>query len=243
MSYLELLVMTERNTKGMRVCLKPNSPTVLTPTLINSLRNLQNTLAEKYISSPWEGHFYVIWYSHKNYGNQGRGLDFNYIFETLSARKEVDFEKYISKVFDLLFLNYISLGLPLINCSIIDRKITGISQEFFLLNQISFVRNNSLKNTSKKIVKSHFSDIANNLVFPKHIYQKNLFYHFSSCNLEAMKTCITGADIQLIQEYEFENIKEVFDCLENETIKQIYMIASKNIKLLQRLGNVQTVTF
>lgn len=131
MKGLELLVIKEVNAYGVSICLKPCLPEVITPTLANEIRHFQDSLAEHYFSSPWDGYFYVIWYSHRGHGLCSRGLDFGYILDTIVNHKEQALEVYIRNLFDLMFLNYIGLGLPVINCSIVDRAVTGISQEFF----------------------------------------------------------------------------------------------------------------
>ncbi|WP_094090453.1 hypothetical protein [Legionella clemsonensis] len=236
---LELLVIKEINSKGVSVCLKPRLAEVITPTLTNEIRNLQNSIVDKYLSSPWEGYFYVIWYSHRGHGHCGRGLDFNFILSTILSGKEVAFETYIKNLFDLLFLNYIGLGLPVVNCSIIDRDIRGISQEFFFLNQINFIKNATQTSVEDKILSVNLQDISNRQVFPKFLYENNRFYRFSNINLKAMRRLIANTEMPSLDEALIERIKLIFDEIKNETISEIYNLASTNLKLLQRIAQMQ----
>lgn len=237
---LELLVIKEINSLGFSVCLKPCLPEVITPTLASEIRNFQNSLLEKYFSSPWEGYFYVIWYSHRGHGFRGRGLDFNYIVDTISHNKESEFENYIKDVFDLLFFNHIGLGLPLINCSIVDREITGISQEFFYLNKINFIKKYEPNGMEKTICPVVWKDVASNLIFPHFLYDNNQFYQFSMFNLKEMRKLIGNAEPSALDEEAIEKIKILFDEMRDETIKEIYNLASTKIKLLQRIAKIQT---
>lgn len=239
MKHLELLVIEERNLNGMRICLKPNTPEVLTPTLIYSIRNLQDMLIRRYLSTPWEGYFYVIWYFHKNCGVKSRGLDFNFIFDSVSSHHDKEFENYINNLFDLLFLNYIGLGIPLINCSIVDRTLSGVSQEFFILNQINFLKNTRLLASNHSILEIHLQDIAKNVVFPLHIYKKNLFYTFYSYDFHSMQRLLSRATINFTQTHNIKAVQSIFDAIKNETISQIYEIASKKINVLYRLAKIQ----
>lgn len=236
---LELLVIKEINSKGVSVCLKPRLAEVITPTLANEIRNLQNSIVDKYLSSPWEGYFYVIWYSHRGHGHCGRGLDFNYILSTILNGKEVAFETYIKNLFDMLFLNYIGLGLPVINCSIVDRSIRGISQEFFFLNQINFIKNTNSSAVADEIFSVDLHDISNRQVFPAFLYQSNRFYRFASINLNEMRRLIAKTEMPLLDEAAIEKIKLIFEDIKNETISEIYNLASTNLKLLKRIAQMQ----
>ncbi|WED43763.1 hypothetical protein [Legionella cardiaca] len=239
---LELLVIKEINSMGVCVCLKPYLSEVITPTLTKEIRNFQNTLLEKYFSSAsWEGYFYVIWYSHRGYGHQGRGLDFNFILNSIVNNKEAAFEAYINDLFEVLFLNNIGLGLPLVNCSIIDRAISGISQEFFFLNHINFIKSTSQNNLEEKIHSVELKEITNNLIFPQFIYSNNQFYRFSSFNLKEMRKLIGNTNTSFLDEKSIEKIRIIFDEIKNETIQKIYNIASTNLKLLHRLAKIQTI--
>ncbi|MDI9819165.1 MULTISPECIES: hypothetical protein [unclassified Legionella] len=236
---LELLVTREINSLGVSVCLKPSAPEVITPTLVKELRRFQNSLVDKYFSSPWENYFYVVWYSHRDHGICGRGLDFNYILNAILNHKEADFESYIRDVFDLLFLNYIGLGLPLINCSIVDREVTGISQEFFFLNRINFIKNYSQDVLATEISPVEVTDISNRLVFPSSIYQRNLYYKFCYFDLNSMRRLIAKTHLNPLNEDFIENIKSIFNNMQYETVNEIYNLASKNLKVLKRLAKKQ----
>ncbi|STX50438.1 Uncharacterised protein [Legionella busanensis] len=235
MKNLELLVVEDNQRNGMRVCLKPRVPEVLTPTLINQICDLQKMLIDRYLSSPWDGYYYVIWYYHKNHGKSGRGLDFNFIWNALRQHKDNDFESYICNVFDLLFLNNVGLGLPVINCSITDRAITGISQEFFILNQINFMQADS----TNSIAQVYLNDIAKNLVFPKYVYEKNLFYIFNHYDFNSMRKLISQFKSEIPDKNKLEQIRLTFNKMKDNTIKEIYNIAVNKTKLLARLASIQ----
>ncbi len=114
----------------MSVCLKPKIPFVLTPSLAHEIRIFQNKLAEKYYRSPWESAIYVCWHLYAG-KIKWKGFDFNYILDVIKNNNNSALVRYIDEVFDLLFLNYVSLDIPLINCSIVNRPVQGISQDFF----------------------------------------------------------------------------------------------------------------
>lgn len=236
MKNLELLVVEDNQKNGMRVCLKPSAPEVLTPTLINQICDLQKMLIDRYLSSPWDGYYYVIWYYHKNHGKSGRGLDFNFIWNTLRQHKDNDFESYINNIFDLLFLNNVGLGLPIINCSITDRAITGISQEFFILNQINFMKTDS----TSSITQVYLNDIAKNIVFPEYIYENNLFYLFNTYDFNSMCKLISQFKTDIPDKDKLERIRSTFNKMKDDTINEIYNIAFNKTKLLARLASIQT---
>ena len=197
MSGLELLVIKQINAHGVSVCLKPSTPELITPTLTSEIRHFQNSLAEKYYLSPWEENFYVIWYSQRGHSACERGLDYNFILNAIKSHKEFAFELYIRELFDLLFLNYVGLGLPIVNCSIIDRTITGLSQEFFFVNRVNFIKSYPSDILGTKISAVDFPDISSNLIFPEFIYQNNHFYRFSFYDIQAMRYLMEAAKIPL----------------------------------------------
>lgn len=237
---LELLIVKEMNTHGVSVCLKPCLPEVITPTLVNEIRLFQNSLAAQYYSSPWEGYFYVIWYSHRGHGICGRGLDFNYILQAINTNKESALEDYVRDLFDLLFLNYVGLGLPIVNCSIVDRKLTGISQEFFFLNKINFIKSVSSNETKETVFPVEFNELANNPAFPLTLYQNNLFYKFCSFDLKMMKKYIGDLSLPPFDPQNLDLTRLIFDEMEEKTLTGIYRIATTNIKLLERFAKRQS---
>ena len=240
MSGLELFVVKQLKSRGVFVCLKPNIPELITPSLTSEIRRFQNSLAEKYYVSPWEDNFYIVWYSQRGHGVCERGIDYNYIFNAIKAHQEVAFELYIRELFDVLFLNYVGLGLPIVNCSIIDRDITGLSQEFFFLNRVNFIKGYSPDILATKITVVNFQDVSTNLIFPNSVYQQNHFYKFSYYDIQSMRHLIEETDGIIVDERELEKIKRVFDEIKNNTINQIYQLASNDMHLLQRMAKMQT---
>lgn len=238
---LELLVIKEINTRGVSVCLKPSVPELITPTLASEIRHFQNSLAEKYYLSPWEDDFYIIWYSQRGHGTSWNGIDFKYILNAIRSNKEFAFELYIREVFDLLFLNYVGLGLPVVNCSIVDRVVTGISQEFFFLNKINFIKSYPADILGTKISPVNYNDISSNLIFPKFIYHDNHFYKFSYFDIKTMRDLIKGTESNLFNDEKLESIRHVFEEIKNETITKVYHLASTNMQLLKRMAETQLI--
>lgn len=236
---LELLA-THKVDNGIAVCLKPRVAPILTHSLAREIRLLQNALAEQFYNKPWNDIFYIVWYLFS--GNiPWRGLDFGYIHHKLITGKEEDFLDYIHDVFNLLFLNYISLGLPLINCSLVTRPLTGISKEFFLLNQINFFKKHHPDGEGtnheyfEPMSKSHH---INSGCFPEKIYSRNAYYHFSHFNFSSMRKIICQSPYKEIDKGELIKIQSIFELIKKNTLVEIYLIASKKPKLLERLSKV-----
>ena len=169
---LELLAVREIGVNGMSVCLKPRIPVVITPGLVNDIRQLQNSLAEKYLSNTLSEDFYVIWFLEDRRGLNWHGWDFNFIVHCLKKNEDTKLENYICGVFDLIFLNRIGLGFPVINCSIVSRSLTGLSKEFFYLNKICFIHNSNSAGIQKVPVLNELDPF---LIRKKIIRKKSLF--------------------------------------------------------------------
>lgn len=228
----ELLAVEEQNGNGMSVYLKPNSPVVITPGLVEEIRSLQDSLAEKYLSHSLEDVFYVVWYLDKHAKCSCRGLDFTYIYQCVKDHKDHDLEHYINRIFNLIFLNYIGLGLPVINCSIVTRPLTGFSQEFFLMNQICFLYNNDVHG----IQKFKLCDEMHHLSFKDPIYEKNQYFFYRALNAEKMKDILEHLNYEAPDLDQIEIIRAEFERLNEETITRIYDIASRDIRILERMG-------
>lgn len=232
MSQYELLAVREVSARGMYICLRPHIPLVITPGLVKEIRSVQNTLAENYISGSLSGHFYIIWFleNHKHLGCNG--LDFNFILSCLKNHKEEDLMRYIDGVFNIMFLNHIGLGFPIINCSIVTQSLHGMSKEFFLLNRICFIKNIQ----SKGIKKFDIHNVVNGLLFQKELYEKNQYYHFDSMRLGGMRRTIEAVDFETPLADEIDGIREQFEGIKKELLKKIYQTASKNLKILERIA-------
>ena len=72
---LELLAIRQIGANGMSVCLKPKIPVVITPGLVNEIRQLQNSLAERYLSNKLNDYFYIVWFLEDRRGLNWQGLD------------------------------------------------------------------------------------------------------------------------------------------------------------------------
>lgn len=237
----ELLILGGREDNGFSLCLKPKIPFVLTPSLAHEIRRFQNKLAEEYYKEAWERIYCLIW--HLNAGHPiWKGFDFSFIYSTLKNSKDSDLECYIDEVFNLLFLNYIGLGLPLINCSIINCPIRGISQDFFFINHINFIKvskeENLVENQEYRIQPLDYSAF-NKLSLPKEIYNRNEYYGFYQMDLLLMRQFIEAINYNPENQEKVEQIKMMFNELKEETIKTLHQMASKNIKLLERMAKKQ----
>lgn len=232
MSNNELLAIRELGVNGMYICLKPKIPVVITPGLVQEIRRLQNSLAEKYLSQSLSDYFYVVWFLEKQRGLSCHGLDFNFLLNCIKNNKETELEFYIEGVFNLIFLNHIGLGFPIINCSIVTRALTGLSKEFFFLNKICFIQNSGSEGIKKVSITNEF----NPLLFQKNIYEKNQCYSFDSIRLDKMRSIIENVDYEIPTTEEVNQLKEKFEAMKDETISRIYQIALKDIKILERMA-------
>ncbi|STY29151.1 Uncharacterised protein [Legionella wadsworthii] len=240
---VELLVIREVKENGIAVCLKPQISYVITPTLVNEIRIQQNKIAEEYYSNPWEGILYVFWYLHSGQITW-RGLDYKYIYDAIKQHKEKLVEDYIENIADLLFLNNINLALPLINCSIVHRKVTGLSQDFFLINQVNFIKNTEngkIKKEDKSIHQINlFSDVKN-LNFPKRIYKNNVCYRYSRMDFPAMRKIIKEVEHCPIHSNQLVRTQFIFELMKKKIVNSIFDAASKNIKLFERFAAIQSI--
>lgn len=236
----ELLIIKALESHGIAVCLKPDCPKVISPSLVDRIRKFQDSLANDYFTSPWDDNLYVIWYCHRHQAACKLGFDFNFINYALREHKECKLEMYIKKLIDVLFLNYISLGLPLVNCSMIDKKISGIFLEFFYLNEINFVKLSDEKIESNMIMQVDILELSNNLSLSKEFYDKNIYYKCNYFDFKSMKSILEKTKKKAIDEKKIIDIRAVFDGLYQSTLASIYNMASKNPALLKRLAQMQT---
>ncbi|WP_131784087.1 hypothetical protein [Legionella gresilensis] len=227
---LELLALHEHGRNGMSVYLKPGGTSMMTPKLADEIRALQDSLAEKYFNLSFDIYF-VIWYLQKNINFSCFSLDFRFVHDCLKQHKEKQMEDYIDKIFNLLFLNYIGLGLPIVNCSILTKYLSGFSKEFFLMNKICFIYQKKFKGFSKIKV---FNEIEN-LAFTKCIYDKNHYYYYNPIQVSQMKSIIENTHYEIPKLLDINNAKLEFDALKKETLVQIYNVASKDIKVFSWL--------
>lgn len=242
MSKIELLAIQNSDINGMIVCLKPNVPFVLTPSLAHEIRNLQDVVAENYYRTPWNAPFHVVWYLHTG-RIPWKGLDFKYIHQALQLHKDKWLDTYINEIFDLLFINYIGFGVPIINCSIITRPLCGISQDFFYLNHINFIKTRKqTRNTpfNKLYQEIDIHEISKNLSFPDKLYSRNKFYGFNFINYAKMKDIVDTKPYVPIEIEAQLDIKNIFNGIKENTKEEIYAIASRNIKIFERLARHQT---
>jgi len=241
---IELLAIRDHKTNGMAVCLKPKIPYIITPSLVHEVRRLQNKVAEQYYAQPWDGVYYILWYLHSDTA-PWKGLDFHFIHEALLNHHERNLEHYIESIFELLFINYIGFGLPLINCSIINRKLSGISQDFFYVNRINFIKRykelNCYGSNKLPFSKLNFDSEIRKTTFPIKIYTRNNFYSFDSINLNSMKKILGSHQYAPIPQPQQNEVKIIFHQLSQETIAKIYQLASEKINLIERFALIQSL--
>ena len=235
MKSVELLAIRLRNGRGMAVCLKPKTPYVMTNSIVNEIKDFQKKVVGEYYSKPWNGIYFIVWYLHSS-NIPWKGFDFDFIYNSFLNHNEVKVENYIEDVFELLFINYVGLGLPLLSCSIVNRETHGISKEFFLLNRINFIKKNG-KNISTnnainlEKIQPHFS--------PK-IYMRNSIHEMEKFNISAINEVLYFFKFDSISECELQDIKHHFDEIRRKTILKIYEFAKKDIHLLRRISELQS---
>lgn len=234
-AYKELLAIREIGANGMYVCLKPKIPVVLTPGLVKEMRHLQNSLAERYLSSTFNEFFYVVWFLEKQEGLSCHGLDFNYILNCVKNHKDTELELYIDALYNMIFLNYIGLGLPIINCSIVTRPLSGLTKELFLLNKICFIQNPE----SSGINKIALDNRTNQLEFDKSIYATNDCYTFDIMRMDEMSRIIGATHHEIPTTAEVKMLQEQFEKIKKESLLRIYSLASRDIKILERMARYE----
>ncbi|WP_454780457.1 hypothetical protein [Legionella sp. WA2022007384] len=244
MHNIELLAIRDHKTNGMAVCLKPKIPYIITPSLVHEIRKLQNKIAEQYYAKPWDGVYYLLWYLHSG-TTPWKGLDFHFIHEALLSHHEHKIELYIEKIFELLFINYVGFGLPLINCSFVNRKLSGISQDFFYLNRINFIKRYKELNCScfnkLPFSKLDFNTQIKKASFPFKIYTRNNFYAFDAIDLNSMKKILHSHRYLPISQAQQNEIRLIFNQIGQNTISRIYQLASENIHLIERFSSIQSM--
>jgi hypothetical protein len=226
----ELITIQDTGANGLLVCLKIKTPVLMTPETVLEIREFQNSLVEKYLSGNLEDNFYVVWFLERNKGSNCYGLDFSFIFNCLRLHKDKELEHYIDSVFDMIFLNHIGLGLPLINCSITNRPLRGLAREFFLLNKISFIQTKSAQNLEKIVTTEEHT----RLLFQSEIYEKNVCYQFDEMRHDEMRVIIEGIPCEPPASDAINTLKENFETKKRDTLSRIYNFASKNTEKLER---------
>ncbi|BCA94169.1 hypothetical protein TUM19329_05300 [Legionella antarctica] len=228
---LELLALHEIDRNGMSVHLKPNTTAMMTPKLVDEIRALQDSLAKKYMNQSFDN-YYVIWYLNKNINFSCCGLDFRFVHDCFKYNKEHDLEHYIDRIFNIIFLNYIGLGLPIINCSILTKYLSGLSKEFFLMSKICFIYQRKYKGLSKIEI---CNEIAN-LTFKKEHYCKNDYYFYNPIHIGQMKEIIENTVYEIPTKLTIEAAKIEFDAFKELMLLRLYKIASRDIKILDRFA-------
>lgn len=237
MQSTELLILKELNSNGMGICLRPKLQPVITVSLTKEIRNLQDSIAEKYYQSPWDDYFYLVWYLDNSLKTPWVGFDFKFIDQAFKTHQESEAEIYIERIFDIIFLNYIGMGLPLINCSIINKDVTSLSREFFFLNTISFI---NCKDKTPFIPLSICNEFRR-LTFNEAIYQNNHYFYFNALRFGTMRRIIQSVEKKHLSDEEIKRIKQEFDAVKQQTIARIYDIARHRRALFSWLANRQAM--
>lgn len=244
MQHVELLAIEDNESSGMAVCLKPSIPFVITHSLVNEIRKLQNKIVEGYFQSPWEGVYCLFWYLHSG-KIPWKGLDFNYIHQCLINNRESEFEKYLENLFSVLFINYVGLDIPLVSCSIISRKLNGASLDFFYLNRINLIKHhqyNGFDCTDFSNISFKEFDCRHEIkrgAFPEELYLRNNYYTVNSFDLTGLREILDTHDFTPLDLDEKNRIKRIFEQTRDNTIEKIYHLATKNIRFLERLARSQ----
>lgn len=118
-----------------------------------------------------------------------------------------------------------------------------MSQEFFWLNQINFIKESipHAQLSNKNICQ--INDLAQRGdkkgCFPDNIYRRNLFYHFHKVNYSEMKNIINDAPFEALSYEELEKTQLVFESMKKNTLVEIYSLASKSPNLFERMSRLQ----
>lgn len=229
MHKVELLAIPDHKNNGMAVCLKPKVPHCITPSLALEIRRLQDIIAENYYKKPWEEVYYVLWYLHTN-NFPWTGLDFNYIYDELHQHHEKKVEEYLQTIFELLFANYVGFNLPLVNCSLVHCKLSGISQDFFYLNQVNFIKRykeiHCIKCNHAPFHQLDFPEEIKEASFPGNIYKRSNFYIFDTINLNSMKKVLCAHQYAPIPLTQQKQLKLIFNHIMQKTLEKIYKLIS-----------------
>jgi hypothetical protein len=231
MKDFELLALHEIDRNGMTVYLKPNTPAMMTPKLVDEIRALQDSLAKKYVNQSFDK-YYVVWFLQKNINFSCCGLDFHFVHDCFKYHKEKNLEHYLDRIFNLIFLNYIGLGLPIISCSILTKYLSGLSKEFFLMNKICFIYQRKYKCFNNIEI---FNEITN-LTFKKEIYNKNNYYFYNPIHIGEMKNIIENTVCEVPDQQTITTAQVEFDALKELTLLRLNNIASRDIKIFDRFA-------
>lgn len=229
---LELLTTHDDSSNGMTVCLKPRIKAVITPGLVEEIRRLQNSLAERYLSNKLRDNFYVIWHLENREGLCYRGLDFDFILNCIKNDKNTQLEDYIEGIYNLIFLNHIGLGFPIINCSIVSRTLSGLSREFFFINKLCFIHNDR----ETGIRETTITNGKNQLLLNKDIYNKNRYFYFDFIRTEKMRDIIQETNSSPLDQDEIISLKNQFENLKKSTLSRLYASAAQNLKTIERMA-------
>ena len=242
MNHTQLLVTKQNTDNGLIVYLKPKTSYVMAPLLIQEIRSFQNQLVNDYYSNPWDHILYIIWSYHPGKITL-KGLDFSFIYSCLEKGDRDSVINYLNDTFELLFLNYIGLDLPIINCSIIERPFSGCGREFFFMNQINFIKNNHFQHSSddkdSNLERIDIKSAIKKNYFPDSIYEDNVYYTFLRKNLEKMKTIISDFEFKKRSPEELNNKKKIFDMKRDEALNKIVSAYDKNNNIIKRFSDLQ----
>ena len=117
----------------------------------------------------------------------------------------------------------------------------GISQDFFFLNQLNFIKNpkNGNHTPSKNIVQIDIDTYTKKLSFPRTIYARNTYYEFHIMNISLMNKVLDSYTFKAISKSDLPEIQLIFDKLKDSTMNTIFQMASSNLKLIERLAYLQ----
>lgn len=242
MNYTQLLVTKQDTDNGLIVCLKPKTSYVMAPVVIQEIRALQKQLVSDYYSNPWDHILYIIWCYYP--GNITlKGMDFSFIYTCLQRGDRDSIRNYVNDIFELLFLNYIGLGLPVINCSFVERPFCGCNREFFFMNQINFIKknffNHPLACQDNDVEPVDIKSSIKKSYFPSSIYEDNAYYVFSRKNLDKMKEIITAFPFKTRSPEELNNKKMIFDMKKEETLNKIFSAYDKDNNIIKKFSDLQ----
>lgn len=236
----QLLVIRQKDKNGYGVVIKPLKPYVISPSLVKEVSSFQYQIIDEYMKKPWSGTCHIIWCCHKS-NITIKGLDFHFIYNCMAKNNIDAIEKYINQVFDCMYLNHIGLGIPLVNCSVVDRPTTSMIREFFYMNQINFIKNcdMAIDRPSTKINEYDILSMGNKLHFPKWIYLKNKYYNYHHVDIHAMREKLVAYENQTYSNEYITKIRIEFDKMCNKTVWKILNLSKTNLNILKKFSDNQ----
>lgn len=124
--------------------LKSNPIPAFTPTLLQNIRCMQDTIAQYCFEMPKHKPHYLIWMS-DNSSVFSLGLDLTHIHDLIIRKDEENLDQYLQTCIDVLYINLMKLDIsPLITITLLRGKAYGGGFEAALSSDIVIAEKNTL---------------------------------------------------------------------------------------------------